>query len=167
MKKAVCVLTNTVDNIEGYIEFNETSNDLVEIVVNVSGLNKGYHGFHIHERGDLRDGCTSTCSHFNPLNTEHGDINDDKYNRHIGDLGNIYADSDGNVNITLYDKLIKLDGEFNIIGRSVVIHADKDDLGIGGLDEQGKIKDMDIHEESLKTGNAGKRVACGVIGITK
>ena len=167
MKKAVCVLTNTVDNIEGYIEFNETENNFLEIIVKVSGLTKGYHGFHIHETGDLRKGCGSLCAHFNPLNTNHGDINDDINNRHIGDLGNIYADSEGNVNLILYDKLIKLEGEYNIIGRSVVIHAEKDDLGIGGLDEQGKIENNDVYEESLKTGNAGIRVACGVIGIAK
>ena len=168
MRKAICVLTNN-DNeiIKGYIEFNEDQNNYIEINVKISGLKPGYHGFHIHESGDLRDGCDSVCSHFNPFNRDHGDIKDDIYNRHIGDLGNIYADIDGNVNITLYDKLIELKGEYSIIGRSVVIHSDKDDLGIGGLDTQGKIENKEIYNESIHTGNSGKRIACGVIGIVK
>ena len=59
-----------------------------------------------------------------------------------------------------YVKLIKLKGKNNIIGRCVVIHADEDDLGKGSLDEK-------IHLESKKTGNAGARIACGVIGYSK
>ena len=53
------------------------------------------------------------------------------------------------------DKLIKLRGKYSVIGRSVVIHADEDDLGKGG------------DKESLITGNAGARIACGVIGYAK
>ena len=164
MKKAVCVLTNNYPGINGHIEFNEKSKNLMEIKINISGLSEGLHGFHIHETGDLRKGCSSLCSHFNPYNTFHGDISDDKYNRHVGDLGNIYADKNGIVNMILYDKLIKLRGKCNIIGRSVVVHNLPDDLGRGGLDNNGNIIDKKIHNESLKTGNAGKRIACGVIG---
>lgn len=65
----------------------------------------------------------------------------------------------------LIDDKIKLKGKCNIIGRSVVIHENEDDLGKGGLDQNGKIINKKIHLESLKTGNAGKRIACGVIGI--
>ena len=52
------------------------------------------------------------------------------------------------------DKLIKLRGKYSIIGRSIVIHEDEDDLGKGG------------DKESTITGNAGKRLACGVIGLS-
>ena len=66
------------------------------------------------------------------------------------------------------DKLIKLRGKCNIVGRSVVIHELEDDLGLGGLDFDSNdnyiIVDPDEYEESKKTGNAGKRIACGVIG---
>ena len=163
--KAICVLTNTQDNITGCIEFTETPDrKLLEINLNIKGLSPGYHGFHIHSKGDLREGCTSLCSHFNPDNTIHGDISDNKNNRHAGDLGNVLADKNGNVNYTIYDKLIKLYGKYNIIGRSVVIHEDEDDLGQGGLSFDGKIINEKIYNESIKTGNAGKRIACGVIG---
>ena len=163
--KGICVLTNVQDNISGYIEFIEIEDrKLLEININIKGLKPGYHGFHIHSKGNLREGCTSLCSHFNPDNTLHGDISDNKNNRHAGDLGNIFADKNGNVNTKLYDKIIKLYGKYNIIGRSVVIHEDEDDLGLGGLSEYGEIIDSKKHSESLKTGNAGKRIACGVIG---
>ena len=72
------------------------------------------------------------CSHFNPYNTQHGGILSKI--RHVGDLGNIHVDVDGNVQMTFYDKMIKLRGTTcNIIGRSVVIHEDPDDNGLGGF----------------------------------
>ena len=49
----------------------------------------------------------------------------------------------------------------------IIVHADPDDLGKGGLNAEGEVIDEKVHEESLKTGNAGKRVACGVIGLAK
>jgi len=72
--------------------------------------------------------------------------------RHVGDLGNIYAGNDGVAIIDVQDSHLSLNGLNSIIGRGVVIHAGKDDLGKGG------------DEGSLKTGNAGGRVACAVIG---
>lgn len=73
--------------------------------------------------------------------------------RHVGDLGNILADEQGMVRDTFSDNLIALMGPKSIIGRAVVTHAFADDYGQGG----------DL--ESTKTGNAGARLACGVIGL--
>ena len=120
--KAVCVLTNvTSKKIKGYILFTEEKGR-TKITINVSGLKKGKHGFHIHEYGDLRENCTNLCQHFNPNNVVHG--GKDSKVRHAGDLGNIEADKDGKCNIIMYDKIIKLKGKYNIIG-SVVIHEKK------------------------------------------
>ena len=170
MKKAVCVLTNNKSGISGHIEFHEYKH-YMKIFIDIKGLSPGLHGFHIHQTGDLRKGCDSLCSHFNPYNTLHGDIKDNKQNRHIGDLGNINVDSNGNAKYNMNDKLIRLSCKCNIIGRSVVIHEKEDDLGLGGIekDENGEyiIIDKKIHSESIKTGNAGKRIACGVIGWIK
>ena len=149
--KAVCVLNNK--KIKGIVKFEQKKkNSKVKISYNIKGLKDGLHGFHIHEYGDLTDECTSCCSHFNPLNKNHGGPNDKE--RHVGDLGNIIS-KNGFAKKTFYDNLISLQNNSicNIIGRSIVIHKDKDDLGKGG------------GRESLKTGNAGKRIACGVIGI--
>jgi len=69
----------------------------------------------------------------------------------VGDLGNIVAGDDGIAKFEIEDKLVQLSGEKTVIGRSFVVHADKDDLGDGG------------HELSKSSGNAGGRQACGVI----
>lgn len=53
-------------------------------------LPSGKHGFHIHQLGDLSNGCASTGSHFNPNNHTHGAPKDKE--RHAGDLGNVVAD---------------------------------------------------------------------------
>jgi len=73
--------------------------------------------------------------------------------RHVGDLGNIEADSTGVATFNFTDSLISLGGKHNIIGRALVVHNGTDDLGRGGTDD------------SRKTGSAGGRYACGVIGI--
>jgi len=147
---AVCVLSQ--GNIKGYILFKEDlKNKRTLIICNLKNVPQGKHGFHIHEFGDLREGCKSLCSHFNPNNKNHGGPKD--LVRHVGDLGNLEPDVNGNVNKKFHDKLIKLKGKNNIIGRSVVIHSKEDDLGKGNNDE------------SLITGNAGKRIACGIIGF--
>ena len=67
MKKAVCVLTNNAPGISGHIEFYENSGGTIDVHINVKGLEPGLHGFHIHQTGDLRKGCSSLCSHFNPF----------------------------------------------------------------------------------------------------
>ena len=77
-------------------------------------------------------------------------------NRHVGDLGNITVNNKGYAKYSFYDNMIKLRGtKSNIIGRGLIIHEDEDDCGKGGNDE------------SLKTGNSGKRIGCGVIGFSK
>lgn len=139
-------------SIKGSIEFSESSrsNNII-IDVNLTGLKPGKHGFHIHETGNLLDDCKSCKSHFNPFGKNHGGPKSSE--RHVGDLGNIIADNKGEVHMKIYDNQISLRNlQRNIIGRSVVIHSGEDDLGRGG------------DEESLKTGNAGSRIGCAVIG---
>ena len=151
-RKAVCVFQDS--KIKGsvlFIENKETK--YTEIHISLSNVAYGEHGFHIHEAGDLREGCKSLCSHYNPHNKNHGGPEDKE--RHLGDLGNIKAGKNGIVEMVMYDKKIKLSGKYSVIGRSVIIHDKRDDLGRGN------------NKESLITGNAGKRIACGVIGIVK
>ena len=152
--EAVAVITNTsVKNLSGFVLFNEDLiNKCTLIQVKIKGLPKGLHGFHIHQSGDLRNSCSSLCAHYNPKNKSHGDITDKE--RHVGDLGNIKPNKKGICSVKLNDKLIKLRGKFSVIGRSIVIHENPDDLGRGN------------NKDSLTTGNSGKRIACGIIGYS-
>ena len=162
---AICVLSHTNPGISGTVEFKELSKHEVQIKIDIQGLTPGKHGFHIHEAGDLTDNCKGACSHFNPTHKTHGGPKDKQ--RHVGDLGNITANKQGIAKKTMKDHLIKLRGKHSIIGRAVVIHEDEDDCGVGGIDKHDIIIEPKVYEESLKTGNAGKRIACGVIGYSK
>lgn len=135
------------------IDFVQGPGKPVEVTGEITGLKEGLHGFHIHEFGDNTNGCISAGAHFNPENKEHGAPSD--VERHVGDLGNVIASHNGVAKVCITDNQISLFGPHNIVGRSVVVHADPDDLGKGG------------HELSKTTGNAGARLACGVVGLTK
>lgn len=124
----------------------------VRVTGTITGLEPGLHGLHVHEKGDLRKGCASAAAHFNPYMVNHGAPNDPL--RHVGDLGNIEAGPDGVANIDGIDHYLTLIGVRGAIGRALVVHAKPDDLGRGGT------------EDSLKTGSAGGRLACGVIGFS-
>ncbi|XP_065185184.1 uncharacterized protein LOC135815773 [Sycon ciliatum] len=148
---AACVLAGD-SAVKGVITFTQAEG-ATTVTGEVTGLAPGNHGFHVHVYGDNTNGCTSAGPHFNPSNKTHGAPCDE--NRHAGDLGNVVAGDDGVAKVNITDSQIPLSGPNSIIGRTVVVHADPDDLGKGG------------HELSLSTGNAGARVACGVIGIAK
>ena len=148
---AIAVFT---DMIKGTVNFCEEM-ERVRIELNLTGLRpNSLHGFHVHEAGDLTDKCMSMCAHFNPYHCHHGGPY--MKERHVGDLGNISTNSKGDAKYVFYDDKIKLRGtKCNIIGRGLIIHEDEDDCGKGS------------NAESVKTGNAGKRIACAVIGYSK
>jgi len=154
--KATAVLK--ADGIQGLITFVQPlSGGKTSVTGSITGLKAGKHGFHIHAFGDLSNGCISAGPHYNPHGKQHGGPADE--NRHVGDLGNIEvastADGTNKVDIKFEDHLCSLVGPHSILGRSVIVHADPDDLGLGG------------HADSKTTGNAGGRLACGVIGIAQ
>jgi superoxide dismutase, Cu-Zn family len=159
MVKATCTVqptgkscdgTEADTGVRGVINFDQESEDgPTTISWRVTGLAPGEHGFHVHEKADFSDGCKSAGPHYNPHGKTHGAPGDEE--RHVGDLGNITANADGVAEGSIVDNLIKLSGEFTVIGRSMMVHADCDDLGKGG------------HELSSTTGNAGGRIACGEI----
>jgi Cu-Zn family superoxide dismutase len=142
-------------HIKGTVEFEEKGTKVV-IKGNLKSTKykNSSHGFHIHEAGDLSDKCMGACAHFNPYGKKHGGPTSKE--RHVGDLGNIRFDARGVAKFRMEDNLVKLRGtKANVIGRSVVIHEDPDDLGMG------------TYTDSLTTGHAGKRITCAVIGYSK
>jgi len=106
-------------------------------------------GFHIHEFGTIGASCGQAGGHYNPFDHRHGSPSSS--NRHVGDLGNVRSDARGNVELTFSDIKAKLYSLSTIVGRSFVVHQDIDDLGSAN------------NRGSRTTGNAGPRVACGVI----
>ena len=146
--KAICSLEHTEGNVKGVIKFKQKPEKATIIKGIVKGLTPGKHGFHIHEFGDLSKGCESAGAHYNPDGVEHGSLEQG----HVGDLGNIVADQSGIARFQIKAERVDLS---DVVGRAIVVHADEDDLGKGG------------DEESLKTGNAGDRLGCGVIRLRK
>jgi len=121
-----------------------------EFKVSLQGLSpSSLHGFHVHEYGTIGASCTQSGSHYNPFGRDHGAPATDE--RHVGDLGNVRTDENGNVDLEFSDLKAKLYTLTTIVGRAFVVHAGMDDLG--------------VHEDkgSKTTGNAGGRAACGVI----
>ena len=145
---AQCILEHS-DSVKGSILLIQAPGTPTLVKGTITGLTPGEHGFHIHEFGDMSDGCKSMGGHYNPDDVDHGDITEG----HVGDLGNITADQSGTAKFTIEAKRVDLLGDRSVIGRGFVVHSDRDDLGKGG------------DAESLKTGNAGDRLACGVITL--
>ncbi|KAL6733535.1 hypothetical protein Aduo_004177 [Ancylostoma duodenale] len=154
-ERAVAVLKGN-NGVTGTVWFlQRRAGGPIRVKVDVRGLRpNSRHGFHVHQLGDLTNGCTSAGPHYNPGNNNHGGPTDPI--RHVGDLGNIVSNSRGIARVWLRDNQVMIDGMKSVIGRAVVVHANVDDLGRGTGAQR---------EESLRTGNAGPRLACGVIGI--
>ena len=142
--EAVATLEPTEGNdVSGTVTFTKVAGG-IRIVADVDGLTPGKHGFHVHENGDCSapDG-SSAGGHFNPTNMPHGAPDDAQ--RHVGDLGNLVADENGHAHYDRIDTVIALEGEKSILDRGLIVHAGEDDF------------------VTQPTGNAGARVACGVI----
>ncbi|KAI2662145.1 Extracellular superoxide dismutase [Cu-Zn] [Labeo rohita] len=120
----------------------------LKVKINLHGLpadDQQMRAIHIHQYGDLSQGCITAGPHYNPQAVDHP--------AHPGDLGNFVSEQGV---IRQFRKLpgAKLFGGQSILGRAVVVHEKEDDLGKG------------LDEESKRSGNAGKRIAGCVIGIT-
>jgi Cu-Zn family superoxide dismutase len=132
-------------NVRGDLTFTQVG-DVVKVTGLVSGHSKGPKGFHIHETGDCSDPKgMSAGGHFNPGKHKHGGPYEPE--KHAGDLGNISFGDDGTarINFTVGDISVSRNASNGIIGKAVIVHAAADDL------------------KTDPTGNAGGRVACGVI----
>ena len=146
--RAIAVLHPTENSrVSGTVVFTQAA-DGVQVSATISGLALGKHGFHIHEFGDCSapDG-TSAGGHYNPDGHPHAGPYDSE--RHAGDLGNLEADKSGRAQYIRMDTILTIGGPKSIVGRAVIVHAREDDLS------------------SQPTGNAGGRMACGVIGISR
>jgi superoxide dismutase, Cu-Zn family len=148
VSRAVVVLHPAKDGkVEGTLTFVRAA-DGVKVKGRISGLAAGAHGFHVHEFGDCSAADFSSAGgHYNPTGHQHAGPAEPK--RHIGDMGNIEAGADGVATVDYTDSRLRFEGAHGILGRGVIVHANPDDF------------------KTQPTGNAGGRVACGVIGVAK
>lgn len=152
-RRAICIMDSQPNEVaKGVVYFEQKSVfEQTTIRGEFKNLTPSHrHGFHIHVYGNLLKGCATAGPHYNPHGHTHG--GPEKEVRHVGDLGNVQSDAEGNGLYEHTDAQVHLFGAYSVIGRSCVLHKSTDDLGEGG------------NAESLKTGNAGARIACGVIG---
>lgn len=153
-KAKVATVTKAVSNllptkgskVEGRVTFTERDGK-IHVHAEITGLKPGKHGFHIHEFGVWSEDGMAAGGHFNPTHEKHGEPSATE--RHVGDLGNIEANENGKATIddVAFDSL-KFHGGTSILGRGLVVHEKADDFG-------------------QPVGNAGGRVAVGVIGVAK
>lgn len=130
-------------NISGKVNFTQTGEE-VTMTIKVMGLTPGDHGIHIHEVADCsaEDG-SSAGGHWDPAGNDHGKWGEEHF--HMGDIGNLVANAEGVAETTFTtDKwCIGCDDDSkNILGHSLIIHADADDY------------------HTQPTGNAGGRIGC-------
>ncbi len=131
----------------GIASFAKVGDD-IEILISVTNVTPGAHGIHLHEKGDCSaSDASSAGDHFNPAHLTHGQPDPKVF--HMGDLGNINVDKDGNGKLKLVIEAARFHPQFNdwsiIIGKSIVLHKKTDDL------------------HSQPSGDSGDRIACGVI----
>lgn len=123
----------------------------VRITGTLGGLRPGgSFGFHVHERGDCSAvDASSAGGHFNPTGAPHGRAGANRH--HLGDMDNLLADGEGLAHIDLVLQGVSLGGAAgtDVLGRALIVHADPDDY------------------RSQPAGNAGIRLACGVIKVAR
>ena len=128
----------------GTVKLTQLADGSVRVTVDLMGVPPGVHGFHIHDKGDCGDNGNAAGGHFNPAATAHGAPAVDPH--HAGDFGNVTADSDGRVHSEFTTRSITVEaGPSSAVGHAVILHANPDDL------------------VTQPTGNAGARIACGIV----
>lgn len=147
VQQAIARIYPLKDNqIRGIVVFTKVP-DGIRIVADVDGLTPGEHGFHIHEFGECKGDGASAGAHFNPTKKPHGGPTNPE--RHAGDMGNLVADENGHAHYERVDQVIAFEGTNSILGRSVIVHADRDDY------------------VTQPTGASGAKIGCGIIEATK
>jgi Cu-Zn family superoxide dismutase len=149
---ATAVIKGTAPDstITGTVKLTESGDGLV-VEANLQNVpNPGPHGFHIHENGSCADMGKGAGGHFNPDKVKHGMImNDGPEHAHAGDMGNIVVDASGTAKLKVILPDVGLaNWHYNVGGLAIILHEKADDFG-------------------QPVGNAGGRIACGIIEVKK
>jgi Cu-Zn family superoxide dismutase len=146
---ATAIISGTYPDtlVNGSALFETTTNGKIKMILDITVLalaNKTV-AVHLHEHGDCGENGKASHGHWNPMNAPHGKWGSAAF--HAGDIGNVKLNAKGKGVLTLTTDLWTLGGKAdkNIVGRAVIVHSGVDDY------------------TTQPTGNAGGRIACGVI----
>ncbi|HUP46845.1 MAG TPA: superoxide dismutase family protein [Thermoanaerobaculia bacterium] len=138
--------TTSGSTAQGTVHFQQLGDGAVEVEVDLTGVPPGVHGFHIHEFGSCADAGNAAGGHFNPTSMPHA--SPDAVSHHAGDFGNVTAGANGEVHTRFTTRSITVsEGPTSAVGKAVILHANRDDL------------------TTQPTGDAGGRIACGVVEL--
>lgn len=141
--KAITTISGP-SGVSGVVYFKQLDDEKCMVAYEIEGLTPGKYGIRVHEKSDFTDGCASMGATYNPVKLKGGA----PAIRPLGDLGNIIAGDNGVAQGAFMDMMVKLEGSYNVVGRSIVL---SDNLVKGDISERG---------------NAGARMACGEIKIS-
>jgi superoxide dismutase, Cu-Zn family len=131
-------------SVSGSVHFQELGDGSVQVKVDLTGVPPGVHGIHVHEKGACGDNGMAAGGHFNPMGMTHG--SPDAVTHHAGDFGNVNAPSSGEIHEQFVTRSVTVSpGSMSVAGHAMILHANPDDL------------------VTQPTGNAGGRIACGVV----
>lgn len=154
-QKASAVLLNAAGQTVGAVKL-VSEGDVVLIRTEAGGLTPGFHGFHVHAVGQCTPPFTSAGGHFNPGGTGHGD--------HAGDLPSLLAMADGTAWLRFQTDRFSIEDLFDADGSAIIVHADRDNFGNVPTRYHSHTEDtFGPDSATVATGDAGARVACGVI----
>ena len=140
------LLPTTGSTAQGTVVLQQLKDGEVEVRVELTGVPSGVHGFHIHEKGDCGDNGNAAGGHYNPMSMPHAAP--DAASHHAGDFGNVTASDNGEVRTTFTTRSVTVaEGVKTAVGHAIILHANPDDL------------------TTQPTGNAGARIACGVVTL--
>ena len=130
----------------GTVKLMQKADGSVDVQVDLTGVPPGMHGFHIHEKGDCGDNGNAAGGHFNPATSEHGAPEMPPH--HAGDWGNVTANESHEVHSKFNTRSVSVAaGATSAVGHAIILHQNPDDL------------------KTQPTGNAGARIACGVVTL--
>lgn len=130
----------------GTVHFQQQKDGNVEVTVDLTALPPNTtHGFHVHDKASCADFGNAAGGHYNPTSAPHGAP--DAASHHAGDFGNVTSDANGEVHTSFVTHSISVGGTNDVTGHAVILHANPDDL------------------TTQPTGNAGPRIACGVVQV--
>ena len=135
---------NPQSPVQGTLNFSQVR-DVVSVNGTLTGLKpNARHAFHVHEKGDCsKPDFSSAGSHFNPTSQPHGAW--DGAHHHANDMPQLMSDAEGRATVSFNTESMQLRGPNSVIGKAVIVHRDPDDVN------------------AQPVGNAGPRLACGVI----